>query len=38
MNTHLRKTALAIAIGANYEADGLMTDTNKWWLQVEYVW
>ena len=23
---------------ANYAADGLMTDTNKWWLQVEYVW
>ena len=23
---------------ASYEADGLLTDTTKWWLQVEYVW
>lgn len=23
---------------ANYEADRLLTDTTKWWLQVEYVW
>jgi hypothetical protein len=23
---------------ANYDADGLLTDTNKWWLQVEYIW
>lgn len=23
---------------ADYRADGLLTDTTKWWLQVEYVW
>ena len=23
---------------ANYRADNLLTDTTKWWLQVEYVW
>jgi len=23
---------------ANYRADRLLTDTTKWWLQVEYVW
>jgi alginate export protein len=23
---------------ASYEADSLLTDTSKWWLQVEYVW
>ena len=23
---------------ASYAADGLLTDTNKWWLQVEYIW
>jgi hypothetical protein len=23
---------------ANYRADDLLTDTTKWWLQVEYIW
>ena len=23
---------------ANYQADRLLTDTTKWWLQIEYVW
>jgi hypothetical protein len=23
---------------ANYRADSLLTDTRKWWLQVEYIW
>ena len=23
---------------ADYEADRLLTDTTKWWLQLEYVW
>jgi len=23
---------------ADYRANGLLTDTTKWWLQVEYVW
>jgi hypothetical protein len=23
---------------ANYRADGLLSDTTKWWLQVEYIW
>ena len=23
---------------ADYRANGLLTDTTKWWLQVEYIW
>jgi hypothetical protein len=23
---------------AHYEADRLLTDTTKWWLQIEYIW